>query len=80
MSEELLSVSQVKRLELREGAQELKDFAVERVLNRKLLLLLTPKPGTQQDRSFALSEQLDLLLFVHGDKRFRFTERTPSSV
>jgi len=51
---ELLSVSHTNRLELREGAEELKDkerkdLAVERELNPKLLLL-TPKPGTQQDR------------------------------
>jgi len=52
---ELLSVSHMKRLELRDGAEEQKDkdrkdLAVERELSPKLLLL-TPKPGTQQDRA-----------------------------
>lgn len=48
----LLSVSHTKRLELRDGAEEVKDrerkdLAVESELNPKLLLL-TPKAGTQQ--------------------------------
>lgn len=52
ISEELFSVSQTKRLELRDGAEELKDkerkdLAVEREPNPRLLLF-TPKPGTQQ--------------------------------
>lgn len=53
-SHELLSASHMKRLELREGAEELKDkerkdLVVETELSPKLLLF-TPKPGTQQDR------------------------------
>jgi hypothetical protein len=55
ISEELLSVSQTKRLESIDGAEELKDkerkdLAVARELNPRLLLF-TPKPGTQQGRS-----------------------------
>lgn len=50
ISEELFSVSQTKRLELRDGTEELKDkerkdLAVEREPNPRLLLF-TPKPGT----------------------------------
>lgn len=53
-SHELLAGSHMKRLELRDGAEELKDrerkdLAVEIELRPKLLLF-TPKPGTQQDR------------------------------
>jgi hypothetical protein len=53
-SHELLSVSHMKRLELRYGAEELKDkerkdLAVEIELSPKVLLF-TPKPGTQQGR------------------------------
>ena len=52
---ELLSISHMKRLELRDEAEELKDkdckdLAVERELNPKLLLL-TAKPSTQQGRA-----------------------------
>lgn len=50
---ELISVSQLKRLEMREGAlgpkdKERNDFAVAREFIPRQLLL-TPKPGTQQD-------------------------------
>ena len=52
-SHELLSVSHMKRLELRDGAEavkdkERKDLVVESEPSPKLFLL-TPKAGTQQD-------------------------------
>jgi hypothetical protein len=52
-SHELLSVSHMKRLELIDGAEEVKfrkDLAAESELSPKLLLL-TPNAGTQQDRA-----------------------------
>jgi hypothetical protein len=47
-----VSISQLKRLELREGAEGLKDERRDLAAARELiprLLLLTPNPGTQQD-------------------------------
>jgi len=72
ISKMLFSVSQLKRLEFREGAEALRDkerrdFAAARELTTRCPLL-TPKPGTQQDRfphenfwELTLSSQSELL-------------------
>lgn len=86
ISEELLSVSQTKRLELIDGAEELKDkerkdLAVARELNPKLLLF-TPKPGTQQGRCFwasIVSEGSGALLPLQGTETFLLNDLLVSS-
>lgn len=78
-SEALLSDSQVKRLELRDGANKLKVLAAVRELNPKLLPF-TPKPGTQQDLSLQngssaiiFSEVTRSILSSLGDEELRLT-------
>lgn len=78
----LLSVSHMKRLELRDGAEEVKlrkDLAAESELSPKLLLL-TPKAGTQQDRApqhnfwvLSLSGVFETSPFLCNSGMFRFT-------
>jgi hypothetical protein len=82
-SHELLSVSHMKRLELRDGAEEvkfLKDLAAESELSPKLLLL-TPKAGTQQDRApqhgfwvHSFSGVFETSPFLCNSNMFRFTD------
>lgn len=84
-SHELLSVSHMKRLELRDGAEEVKDnerkdLAVESELRPKLLLL-TPKAGTQQDRALQhffwtlpFSEVSGTSPFLCNSNMFRLTD------
>lgn len=84
-SHELLSVSHMKRLELRDGGEkvkdkERKDLAVESELSPKLLLL-TPKAGTQQDRApqhgfwvFPFSGALETSPLLGHSNMFRLTD------
>ena len=91
MSDKLLSASQTKRLELRHGAEELKDkdlrdLAAEREHNPRLLVF-TPKPGTQQDLSLqdglwasTVTDWTEALPFLHETETLLLTGLLTSSL